>query len=288
MRIEQQKFFALCFMSRLSHNDINTPGYMDLPLHDLLTKLFQENLVENTYIILMSDHGIRYGPIRQTFTGKLEERLPVFTLRLPGGLKHPNVTINQHRLTSHFDTHSTLRHILEGHPPRDLPFGRSLLEEIPPTRTCNSIGLKDHWCTCAAIEKVGNLSLVANFASLIAESVNSRIKDTKCQKFTAKRIVSAFRNQLNSKMIGVHRFDYGDESKPIFVTPSPELRFQHYLVTVEAVTPDGHLAMFEATVRTEANDVSRVMGDISRIDEYRGTDTSCTDIASLAKYCICS
>jgi hypothetical protein len=47
-------------------------------------------------IIFFSDHGIRFGKVRETFIGKLEERLPFMFLIFPNWFydKYPNIKQN--------------------------------------------------------------------------------------------------------------------------------------------------------------------------------------------------
>lgn len=60
----------------------------------------------------------RFAEIRNTEQGKLEERLPWFSLTLPPWMSqtHPravaNLRLNSHRLTTPFDIHATLSSIL--------------------------------------------------------------------------------------------------------------------------------------------------------------------------------
>lgn len=112
------KYFALMFMARLTHDDLNNAGYADLPVYQLLSKLFSKKLLNNTIIVFFSDHGLRFGPIRQTLSGKLEERLPFMFIYMPkslsGGKRHENLTINQNRLSTPFDVYATLKHIVDG------------------------------------------------------------------------------------------------------------------------------------------------------------------------------
>ena len=105
-------------MAHLTHNTANNAGYADLPLHNLLTKLFDNNLMDDTILFLFSDHGIRFGRMRNTDSGYIEERLPFVYLYLPKNYKtleiHKNLVINSHRLTTPFDIYATLLHIARG------------------------------------------------------------------------------------------------------------------------------------------------------------------------------
>ena len=86
-----------------------------------------------------------------------------------------NLSTNQNRLTTPFDIHSTLKHIingmnssqswilidsvLTGKPDLSLKYGKSLLEEIPEERSCKSIPISEHWCGCQTSIPIENLNL---------------------------------------------------------------------------------------------------------------------------------
>jgi len=99
-------------MARLTHDYLNSAGLADPIVAKLLNRLFNQNLLSNTILVLFSDHGIRFGPIRQTLSGKLEERLPFMHIFMPDNWRNNNLSINSNRLTTPFDIHATLTHII--------------------------------------------------------------------------------------------------------------------------------------------------------------------------------
>lgn len=111
-------YFAVFWLNTFSHNDINAPSSMDGQTADMLSRLLTDRLLNNTVTIVLSDHGLRFGRIRETHVGWLEERMPAFHIRLPPGFvtAHPGhrsvLAINKHRLTSPFDLHLTLKQLL--------------------------------------------------------------------------------------------------------------------------------------------------------------------------------
>ena len=114
MNKHDQRYFVFHFMAKLTHDYLNNAGYMDLFVYNLLERLFQDNLLKDTIVIFFSDHGIRFGEIRETLSGKYEERLPFAHIYVPEEWRNQNLSINQNRLTSPFDIHATLKHILFG------------------------------------------------------------------------------------------------------------------------------------------------------------------------------
>lgn len=105
-------------MAHLTHNNVNYAGYADLPVYSLLSKLFANDLMNDTILFLFSDHGIRFGKWRITASGTIEERLPFLYIYLPKAFRtetiHKNLVTNAHRLTTPFDVYATLRHIANG------------------------------------------------------------------------------------------------------------------------------------------------------------------------------
>jgi arylsulfatase A-like enzyme len=117
MREKKEKYFAYISTSLIAHDNFNFAAYMDKPTHRLMSKLFEEDLIDDTMIFFFSDHGIRLGQIRSTHSGEIEARLPFMFIHLPNSFmeeSRANLTVNQHRLTTPFDIHSTLMHILKG------------------------------------------------------------------------------------------------------------------------------------------------------------------------------
>ncbi|CAG2169864.1 unnamed protein product, partial [Oppiella nova] len=162
MNARKQKYFAFHFMARLTHDILNNVGYFDAIIDRLFGQLFAENLVSNTVIVFFSDHGLRFGDIRQTLSGRYGSR---------------NLTINEHRLTTPFDIHSTLRHILEGKPNTTLKYGLSLLEEIPYDRSCDSIPVLEHWCVCHISRRIHDLHSVRPMAEFVVTKLNDLLHD---------------------------------------------------------------------------------------------------------------
>lgn len=69
-------FFSFFWTSSMTHDFINYPLLIDNDLNNLLLQMKDEKYLEKTILLLLSDHGIRFGSFRQTtFQGMVEERL---------------------------------------------------------------------------------------------------------------------------------------------------------------------------------------------------------------------
>ena len=113
-------------------------------------------------IFIVSDHGIHYGKYYDNAkSGPHEHMLPLFYALMPRTVlaAHPSIErslcLNKRRLVSPFDVHATLLALLSHPAPPKLPDWsqvparvkpRSLLEEVPSTRTCEEAGVPDGSC----------------------------------------------------------------------------------------------------------------------------------------------
>ena len=140
--------FAFAFMSYLTHAHPNHLSYADNDIVRLFRTFVHRKYHDNTVIILFGDHGSRNDDVRNTMQGKLEERLPWLSISVPAWLekKYPDITSalehNQHIISSPFDVHATLRHVLT-YP--EEPRGektQSLFRKLNYTRTCSEAGKK--------------------------------------------------------------------------------------------------------------------------------------------------
>lgn len=138
--------FTYAFMSYLTHAHPNHLSYADNDVLRLLRALVERKYHNNTMIVLFGDHGSRNDDVRNTMQGKLEERLPWLSISVPDWLekKYPDITSalehNQHIISSPFDVHATLRHVLT-YP--EEPKGektQSLFRKLKHTRTCSDAG----------------------------------------------------------------------------------------------------------------------------------------------------
>ncbi|UMM34755.1 hypothetical protein L5515_007687 [Caenorhabditis briggsae] len=107
--------FGVSWFTELGHDWLNQVRYGDDDLAEFLTKHVRD--LEQSYLIVMSDHGHRFDSIRKTSVGRQEERLPFFSISLPKKLRSnqnlvQTLKANTKKLTSFFDVYTTFRHIL--------------------------------------------------------------------------------------------------------------------------------------------------------------------------------
>lgn len=272
-------YFGLFWTISVSHENANGLSSMDIQLLEKVKTLEREGVLNDSMIVFLSDHGMRWGPIRSTFVGWYEERLPFLYLWLPEWFReerpeaYPSLRTNQHRLSSPFDLYQTLRQVLDlsgGHadPPTGCPECRSLLEPLPRERGCSDAGISSHWCTCTAFQPV-NLqdSLVQRGAEFFLDHVERLVagyKDRKgrrlCAKLRLKKLLRANRT-----------IDLADSNSLA------------YFYAIQVSPGDGR---FEVTVRYHENGTYSVSDhEVSRINPY-ATVARCLD-HGMKQYCYC-
>ena len=256
----------------------------------LLKDLKSNGHLNNTLVILMGDHGLRFGPVRTQVQGKLEERLPLLSILTPPWFqsKYPkimeNLKANRERLTSWFDLYATFRHVLSyPHSPEGLTRGLSLFSKVPKTRTCKDAGTTEHFCPCLQWVTVGVDHPHVQKAGLVAvEYMNNllsrdNISLHNCAALSLKGINFAQLERPNLAVIKTHL------KKGAAFKQSEEYfcRYQLQFVT----SPNEGL--FEATVKYHKRRFV-VSTSISRINKY-GDQPACiaSKLPHVRKYCLC-
>ncbi|KAJ8984808.1 hypothetical protein NQ317_013005, partial [Molorchus minor] len=158
---EDQPYFGMFWMNTFSHNYINSPSGMDEKVEQFFEDIHHGGILNSSVVILLSDHGIRFGNIRFTNQGWYEERLPVNFISIPPWFrskypsKYDNVKRNANKLVSTYDLYMTLQDMLKMSvrnytvkPSRACPSCMSLFSEIPEDRSCQEAGIPEEWCTC--------------------------------------------------------------------------------------------------------------------------------------------
>ncbi|XP_050501784.1 uncharacterized protein LOC126881522 isoform X1 [Diabrotica virgifera virgifera] len=272
--------FGFFWMNSFSHNEVNSPSGMDHKVKHLLQDITNEGITNNSIVIFLSDHGMRFGDIRLTDTGWLEERLPFIYVSFPSWFKegfpkeYENFKINSNRFTCPYDLHMTLKHILalSGRdykitPGEACPKCKSLFEEADADRSCADAAIDQHWCTCAGYkQKTLSKELKAKLANftlnVIHDIIRSRNSDHRCAKYSLSKVLDVRISQ---------NFSAKNDSYVL-------LQFQ--------TSPK---AIFETTVGY-IGDINTsnfsLSGDISRLDSY-SEHSKCVSDAYLRKYCYC-
>lgn len=271
-------YFGLFWMNSFSHNRLNTISRMDHKLYEFLKDLYESNILKNTIVFFFSDHGLRFGNIRYTHTGWLEERLPFFYIYIPKSIKQrypkkiKNLEINTKRLTTPYDFYMTLQDLLvmsgKNHtikPSNACPNCHSLFDLATIDRSCEDVAIQDHWCTCNEYIDISTRNNTVRAATRFVLNVIQQIIDSyegaheDCVEYFVKNITSA----------SVFEKEDGRNNLLIIFQASPE-------------------AVFEATVsyQTSSGWNFSLEGSISRLDSYKA-HSRCVHDSFLKKYCYC-
>lgn len=237
---------------------------------------------------------MRFGDIRNTYIGKLEERLPLLNIIIP--TRFANVRIkemhnfmtNTNRLTTPFDIYEFLNHLLyfDDYKPSST-YGVSLMNTIPLNRTCQSAMISSHWCTCTEMIIVQNNSSIVNMISnLFVRIINAKFMNISDQcatlyldniesSYLIKPLDSLLRFESSENEVLNQKIRYGDPVNPVV----------DYQVTIRT-RPGG--GVFEGTFRhNEEYMALDLVSDISRLNKYRD-GSYCIQNSELKKYCYCA
>ncbi|XP_077560321.1 uncharacterized protein LOC144175114 [Haemaphysalis longicornis] len=277
--------FAFAWLNSATHDDFNGGSQVD-HLHKLFFEsLHQDAYLDNTIVLFLSDHGYRWDPVRTTYAGMLEDRLPALFISFPPTFRrhHPeimrNIHINSRRLITPFDLHTTLASLVnfDGKPrPLDLDSypdhhhgpiverAVNLFGEVPLNRSCEDASIDEQWCTCRpTIAEDPKSEGVLLAATMLINHIN--------------RMTDAYRVLCAPLTVAAV------ESARVLVRSSLANATEYVL---QVKTSPGE-ALFEATVRLHSDGhPAHLLGDISRLNLYRG-QADCVESASIKKFCFC-
>lgn len=294
-RYQNDTYFGLFWSNTFSHNAISDCTSMDDHIVHYLKRFSNLGTLDNAIVVFFSDHGIRYGPTRKTYSGHLEERLPFMYIWLPAYLRRQHaslvsaLSVNRNRLTNPYDLHMTLKHILAltGRLPnaqyQSLNHSdackqcQSLFEAVPINRTCNDAAIEAHWCACLNYQSIyKNSKNVIQLANLLIDYINEFVYNYQnhslirfCTPLKLAYIVSAYRIQQSMQY---QYEDASDNTREVY-------RLIFY------TKPNNGL--FEATcIYSPISGYLHVSGEISRLNSYQ-KDSECVGEGNAKKYCSC-
>ena len=272
MNKRRQKFFALIDIISITHKSHFGGQHLDVPYYQFFSQLFAKGLAVNTVIIFFSDHGIRLGPLRETHSGEVETRLPFMFIRLPENSDQNYVKTlrqNKYRLTSPFDIHATLVHLLKNKPDHSLPHGLSLIDRVlSDKRDCTSAAIPQPYCSCYENIPVLDYSVIHPNETIpkIIAKINSYSNKwrKRCVEFKLEKIKRIYQ-RIDHKYPG----DVGEKIFMLHVYVKPGNGI--FKVYVEG---------------SKRNTQFNVIDEIVRINRY-GRDARCIPGEEDKKYCYC-
>lgn len=211
----KEKFFGTFWINTFSHNTDYLPALFENDTINFLEKI--TGLLNNTFILLISDHGIRYGTNRVQMESYYEERLPMLFIWVPidfrkkHGDKYYNLKLNQNRLVTPYDVYLTLVKISNmsssvENRSEACPLCTDLFEEQSPFRTCAEAGVSEKWCSCHSMKNADTFTDIdalnsVQLAVSFIQNYTLSIKTLNCRKCTALRLDKVFRihSYINQK-----------------------------------------------------------------------------------------
>ncbi|XP_014480678.1 PREDICTED: uncharacterized protein LOC106747559 [Dinoponera quadriceps] len=271
-------YFGFFWTNTVSHDNMNGISSMDSRVLQRFELLEQEAVLNDSMVVFLSDHGMRWGAIRNTFVGWYEERLPYIYVWLPEWFRRENpeahraLEINQNRLTSPYDLYETFRDILglAAEPSAGCATCQSLFAPVPRERGCQDAGVAYHWCTCTAF-KSANLHdrIVTNGIQKFLDHVENIVRNYKDKK--GRRLCARL------KLKKLHRvdrvIDFGTENSASVA----------YLYMLQTTPGNGN---FEVTIRYHGNgNYTLSDSEVSRINAY-AMSARCLN-RGMKQYCQC-
>ncbi|XP_021358590.1 uncharacterized protein LOC110453777 isoform X2 [Mizuhopecten yessoensis] len=278
--------FAFAWLNELAHNYVNFLEYGDNDFMELLKWLHMEGHMNKSVLVFYSDHGSRQDEIRNTYVGRIEDRMPFISIVLPEVLKkrYPeiveNLKANEKKLTTVFNIHEALRDVLHkryGGRASDVrgndlaPQSISIFKRLPETQSCADAKIPETYCACYASHPIDKSApIVKTIANFLLQSINEillPVRD-KCAKLSLYTIIEArsIENSLERKVDKETKFTL----LSWILTPEQK-NDQTYLIVIRTVPGN---ATFESTVRQTDKGVLKILGDVSRTNPY-GTQSAC-------------
>lgn len=278
-----QPFFGFFWMNSFSHDDVNAPMKMDNQIKTFFQDLQDKGIMNRTAIIFLSDHGMRYGQIRHTKTGWLEERLPFLYFWMPKWFKedhkqeYKNLHENSKKLTTPYDVYMTLQHILvlSGlnytiKQSMSCHNCTSLFKQVSGIRSCADASIDTEFCSCISYEDMdSNHPLVTKAANFVIKKIRT---DMLIESSSASKCAVLEIDSIRFSRIATNY-------------PYRQTNTTHILIQFETKPK----TVLEATVKFEEGKHGlriHIEGNVQRLDMYRYTGW-CVDIENLRKYCYC-
>lgn len=287
--------FGFSWLVQICHEFVNYLELGDNDFYEFFKFLKVNGHLDNAFLIFLSDHGSRIDDIRNTFVGRIEERMPLLAILPPESFKQKypqaakNLLDNTNRLTSNLDLFETLSDILKRNFDDAVKFkselkrGTSLFRPILDTRSCADASIPEHFCACYASKDISTsdpvVSQAAHFAVSHLNKLLLKYSDI-CAGLSLRKIHYA---QIISLGLSVR----GEEENrwtiyKLFSKPEVE-KHKRFLVVFETLPGN---AMFEATVDYHVDTGMVVSDDVSRTNKY-GNTSICVPDKPLRRYCYC-
>ncbi|CAH4032171.1 unnamed protein product [Pieris brassicae] len=219
---KNDKFFGMFWFNSFSHNLNNVPELIDSDLAKFFETIHTNGILNKTFILFLSDHGLRYGEMRVPYESYYEERLPMLYLWVPNNLRRryemfKNLLVNQSRLVTPYDMYVTLLNILEignntEKTSNACPNCVSIINELSRNRTCSDAHVHEKWCSCHPLTKATNDAAIKNALDAAIDDIYDIVKNIKtkncmqCADLKLKDVLRAHSYKASNATIFVLAF----------------------------------------------------------------------------------
>ena len=278
--------FGVTFLSDLCHRTANLVSGADEDLANFLRSIRQEGLLDETMLLVMSDHGARFGDLRHLPQGRIEHRLPFLSIALPSWFEEQNpgfiqaLQANANVLTSPFDVHRTFKHLMSfpDFPERtDRTHGVSLFQRLDTMRTCADAGIPEQYCPCLTWKAVKSSHAHARKSAEAAVAhINTLLRNSALS--AAHCVIPLTLTNVTGAVQKLPKI-----RKTLEMFHETECLYQVQFQTSPAN------AVFEALVRVTYVGEFEVSGSVDRVNAY-GSQPDCVaqQLPALAPYCYCA
>ncbi|KAH8351922.1 hypothetical protein KR084_000633 [Drosophila pseudotakahashii] len=307
---QRYPFFSFYWWANGFHEFFNSPRLADGRFERLLRSLDDAGITNNTIILFMSDHGLRWGRFRRSFQGMIEDSQPFLSVLYPDWMrkKYPtairNLAGNARSLITTYDLHETLKHLLDLQSLNDKPIAGkteelwqlkgletpravSLFLPIPPWRTCNTSHIPSEFCLCHKQVSIPETNrVVRKAASIIIDYVNQLMAEYPvCIPLELDSIESAYfaapQRDSDFYIEKGHKNTYPEQG------PYWEKRtYEDRDIVVRLKTKPGD-AYFEGMTRRQGSKLSLV-GDVVRVGDDGNKNNDCIENPLLEPFCHCA
>uniref|UniRef100_A0A7E4W0J9 Sulfatase domain-containing protein n=1 Tax=Panagrellus redivivus TaxID=6233 RepID=A0A7E4W0J9_PANRE len=267
--------FSLTWNIEVAHNNNSHLHHADNYFYNFFKR--NEEKLNNSFVFILGDHGLRYGDLRKTPIGEIEDNNPFLLMTLPYSLRNdpkimPTVRQNARQLITHYDLYATFVDIARPidnstTPDKLIMHGSSLLRPLPQPRTCDRLRVPFEHCICQRTKtdssdysELGKMAAV----KMVAEMNQAVKSDLKIKDICVPLALN--------------------QTAPINVEPmNAKNQFSVYKITYSVTPGDGQ---FWGMATREDGKIKIISARFPRLNAYAKT-AFCAKGSAFAAYCYC-
>ncbi|KAH3861407.1 hypothetical protein DPMN_024335 [Dreissena polymorpha] len=303
MKYKGKQTFAFLWENSISHDTFNSLKRGDDLLLDFLQWIKRERNLDNTLLMVLSDHGFRIDGASLTHIGRAENSNPLLMIHVPRNYRE-NKTIDQilsrntKQLLTPYGINQTLYDFLANNSSieRDVQkhlVRRNIFRPIPSTRTCADAGLDATHCTCTERVPVSCDSPVVKLLALrLVDELNKLLeKESRCAVLTLQNITEAsvhytLKNDANIP-VGLQKTWQSVKHQNRFRSAHDLDRTSGRYSTLFYTQPgSGYYEGLIVFSQFGSGDKMAVIGEPARLNKY-GNQSHCVHNSVLRTFCFC-